>query len=69
MLDPERLSNSISLNIRNSQAQKMTAREAFADLQGIVGEEAGAGWHGDRRLDQTLDEEQRDPWATGRRSG
>ena len=50
-------------------AQAMTAHEAFADLQGLVGEEAAAGWHGDRRLNETLDEELRDPWPADHSSG
>lgn len=50
-------------------AQAVTAHEAFADLQGLVGEEAAAGWHGDRRLNETLDEELRDPWPADHSSG
>ena len=43
-------------------AQEMTAREAFAGLQGIVGEDAARGWHADRRSSHTIDSELRDPW-------
>ncbi len=45
-------------------ARWMTAKQAFSDLYGIVGEEAGTGWMEDSRTGETLKEGIRDPWAT-----
>ena len=43
-------------------AQELRAREAFMDIQGLVGEEAAATWYADSRNDRTLQGELRDPW-------
>ncbi len=45
--------------------QVMTAEQAFIDIYGVVGEEAGQGWATDSLVsEENLEQGIRDPWAT-----